>query len=170
MCRYSMGRAARAGTPHGGRFGQRQGKRCSAYTIEEVVHSPIPILGQMFCLKCRKPWHPAGLMVDFVASSPPWSSYAPPAIVLATNRGHRHPQRELSLIAWCLRHVPVSTITHIDGASATSFDGCADTPASPRASRACCRARGRQDQAFGGPSGPVLTATRHGSDLDVWPG
>jgi len=32
----------------------------------------------------------------------------------------------------------------------------ADTPASPRASRACCRARGRQDQAFGGPSGPVL--------------
>jgi hypothetical protein len=66
--------------------------------------------------------------------------------------------------------VPLSTITHIDGVSATSFDGCADTPASPRASRACCRARGCQDQAFGGPNGPVLTATRHGSDLDVWPG
>src|SRR5580700_9637759 len=65
---------------------------------------------------------------------------------------------------------PVSTITHIDGAWPRRSMAGAVPPASPRASRACCRARGRQDQAFGGPSGPVLTATRHGSDLDVWPG
>jgi hypothetical protein len=40
-------------------------------------------------------------------------------------------------------NLSISTITHIDGAWPRRSMAGADTPASPRASRACCRARGR---------------------------
>jgi hypothetical protein len=82
--------------------------------------------GQMFCLKCRKPQEPAGQMADFVASSATSGALVGmPCLQLshvparfgrsivrgrgrtrrtnhagtATNRGYRHPQRELSLRA-----------------------------------------------------------------------
>jgi hypothetical protein len=59
---------------------------------------------------------------------------------------------------------PVSRSTLFDGGLIVPFDGRRGRRGlpSPGSTPACRRARGRQDQACGGPSGPVLTATRHG--------
>ena len=61
----------------------------------------------------------------------------------------------------------VSRIALIDGAFITPFDGRDWRNGLTHADRCCRRARGVQDQAFGGPRGPVLSAPARVGSLIV---